>query len=304
MLNGPPPRFVRLLFGHGQGDVQRLRRDRGLLAHLGERLLVLDDGVLEPADPVDLHRDDVARLDRSRVRRRPGEQHVAGLERDQPRQVGDLVGEREHQVRPGVPVLHRFAVHERPQNQIVRVDVAGVDHHRAERTEPILALDAQHRAAVGVAEVMDAPVVGDRVATDIVECLVKPNAVAAASDHDRDLTLVIEESAAWRPAHHGEMPGDRRGRLHEVGRLARHTSHLVFLRARAIGEVGGEDLARRHRRQPAFDFTDFYFSAVGRDRVAIERALDRPAVVLDPYPFHVINASCSCWATTSTPSTV
>ena len=85
----------------------------------------------EPADPLDLDLDQVARLDRPRVGRRPGQQHVAGLERDQPRDVGDLVGEGEDQVVAGVPLLDLLAVDEGADGQVVGVDVGGVDDERA-----------------------------------------------------------------------------------------------------------------------------------------------------------------------------
>ena len=116
-----------LVLGHRQGDVKRLGADLGRRADLLELAVGLDDRVREAADPLDLDLDDVAGLDRARVRRRAGEQDVAGLERDQPRDVGDLVGEREEQVGAGVALLDLLAVDEGAHGQVGRVDVGGVD---------------------------------------------------------------------------------------------------------------------------------------------------------------------------------
>ena len=59
--------------------------------------------------PGDLDLDDVARLHRPRVRGRAREDHVAGLERDQPAEVGELVGDGEEEV-VGRRLLHDLAV--------------------------------------------------------------------------------------------------------------------------------------------------------------------------------------------------
>ena len=104
-------------------------------------------------------------------------------------------------------LLDLLAVDERPERQILGVDVGGVDHNRAERAEPVLALDAEHRAAVGVAEVVDAPVIGDRIAADVVERLVEGHPVTRSPDHDRDLTLVVEEPATGGSHDRGQVPG-------------------------------------------------------------------------------------------------
>ena len=95
---------------------------------------------------------------------RAGQQDVAGLERDQPRDVGDLVGDAEEEVVPVWRLLDELAVDEGAQPRSSGSTSRGVDERGPERAEAVLALDAQHRAAVGVAEVVDAEVVGDRVA--------------------------------------------------------------------------------------------------------------------------------------------
>ena len=87
---------------------------RPACADRGQLLRALDDPVRQPPDPVHLDLDEVAGLHGPRVRRRPGEEHVAGLERDQPREVGEHVRERPEQL-ARVPLLDDLAVHVRPE---------------------------------------------------------------------------------------------------------------------------------------------------------------------------------------------
>ena len=194
--------------GQRERDVKRVRRHRRLLADGLELAVELDDGVLEAPDSVDLDRDDVARLDGPRVGRRPRQEHVARLERDQAGDVGDLVREREEQVASRVALLHELAVHVRANGQVVGIDVVGVDEGGPERAEAILSLDAQHRAPVGVAEVVDAPVVGDGVTGDVAESVADRRPEAALADDDRDLALVVEESAPAGPRDGRTVRGD------------------------------------------------------------------------------------------------
>ena len=106
VLHGARRPLLGLVLGHRQRDVQRLGASpRGGAPTSSSSRSSSTIVVAQPADAVDLDLDDVAGLDRPRVRRRAGEQHVAGLERDQPRDVGDLVGEREQQVGARVALL-------------------------------------------------------------------------------------------------------------------------------------------------------------------------------------------------------
>ncbi len=69
---------------------------------------------VEPADARDLDLDDVAELHRPRVGRRPGEDDVAGQQRDVAAQVGEDVVDPERHVRHRV-LLHDLAVEVGPQ---------------------------------------------------------------------------------------------------------------------------------------------------------------------------------------------
>ena len=69
----------------------------------------------------------------------------------------------------------------------------------AEGAQGVGALHAQHRAGVGVAEVVQPVVVGDRVAGDVVAGVVVAHVPAGAADDDGDLALVVEPLAVRRP---------------------------------------------------------------------------------------------------------
>ena len=152
--------------------------------------------------PGDLDLDDVARLHRPRVRGRAGEDHVARLERDQPAEVGELVGDREEQV-VGRRLLHDLAVEVGAQGEVGGVELGRRHELGPEREEAVVPLDAQHRAAVGVSEVVHADVVRARVAADVVEHLVDRDALHPPPDHDRELALVVEEPRAAAPSRTG-----------------------------------------------------------------------------------------------------
>ena len=188
-----------LVLGNRERDVQRVRRHLELLARPGQVDVPLDDRVREPAQAGDLDLDDVARLHRPRVRRRAGEDDVPGLERDQAAEVGELVGDGEEQVVRG-RLLHDLPVQERAQGVVGRVELGGGHELGPDRQEAVLALHAQHRAAVGVAEVVQADIVGGRVAGDVVEHLVDRDALHRPPDDHRELALVVQEPRAFRSA--------------------------------------------------------------------------------------------------------
>src|SRR6478672_1951120 len=90
---------------HGRPDAAELpvAAERGRLDLFGgarlradvvaDRLVALDDRVAERAEALDLDLDHVARLDRTRVRGRPGQDHVTRLQRDR---AGDIRDEVRH----------------------------------------------------------------------------------------------------------------------------------------------------------------------------------------------------------------
>src|SRR5690349_12582834 len=116
----------------------------------------VDDGILHPADALDLAPDAVAGLEEhGRVAehadtcRRAGDHQVARLERDLLGDEADQLGHREQHV-GGVPVLHQHRIvaarGDAPAAQGEAgggVDLVRGDEHRADRKERVAALRAQ-----------------------------------------------------------------------------------------------------------------------------------------------------------------
>ena len=126
----------------------------------------------------------------------PVEHDVAGLERDQPAQVGELVGDPEQQV-ARVRLLHDLAVEVRAQREVLGVELGRRTSSGPSGRKPSWPLTRSIDAAVGVAEVVEADVVGARVAGHVLEQrVVDPDAVHALADNDGQLALVVEEPRA------------------------------------------------------------------------------------------------------------
>ena len=122
------------------------------------------------------------------------------------------------------------------------------DDARTDRAQGVRALDAQHRAGVGVTEVVQAEVVGDRVPGDVRSRLVTGDVSACAPDHDRDLAFVVEPLAAIRPHHRASMAVERTDRLVEVGRSRRQLGHEL-VDPTPVVEVNADDLGRHDRSE-------------------------------------------------------
>ncbi len=204
-----------------------------------------DDVVGQPAQPVHLDLDHVAGLDRPGVRGRSRQQHVARAEGDGAGDVGDqVVHVPLHLV--GGAVLREPAVDIGAQP--LAVEVPAGDESRAERGHRVRALDAQHRPGIGVAEVMQPEVVGDRVAGDKVAGLCRRDTAAGTPDHDRDFALVVEVAAVGRADHGAAVPHQRRDRLVEVRRRSRQRRAKLGDPAVMV-QMHRDDLGRHDRRQ-------------------------------------------------------
>ena len=132
-------------------------------------------------------------------------------------------------------LLHDLAVEIGAQRALADVDTA--HQAGADRAEAVLPLHAQHRAGVGVAEVLRADVVRRRESGQVVPD-VRRRDVAHRPAHDRgDLALVVQVLAVRRPAERAAVRVERGRRLLEVGR--RVESGAAGTRSGATRSSGG-----------------------------------------------------------------
>ena len=217
--------------GHGAGRVERVVR--------------LDDGAAQPARRVvtraDLDFNLVAGADHGGPGRRAGQDHVAGVEGDEPGQVGDDVVETEEHVprRPGI--LDQFPVHPGPEPERGQVHGAGDEQARADRSVAVQALRPQVGAPVGVAQVVDAEVVRGGDPGHAVPGLGPGDPAGRRSDDERHLALEGQQLAARGACHGIAALGQRRGGLEEVRRPGRRRA--AFGRAAPVARVHRDDLA-------------------------------------------------------------
>ena len=217
--------------GHGAGRVQPVVR--------------LDDGTAQPAGrlvagaDLDLHH--VTGLHHGRAGRGAGEDHVAWFQGEQPGQVGDDVAEAEQHVLRGPGVLGQFPVDPGAQAQLGQLDAPGIDQPRADRGEAVDALGPHVGAAVGVAQVIDAEVVGGRDLVYVIPPVSRADVAGAAADDQRHLALEGQQFAAGRAGYRIAAFGQRGGGLEEIGRPGRHRA--AFCRAAAVADVHRDDLA-------------------------------------------------------------
>ena len=189
---------------------------------------------------VDLDLDDVAGHDDRGARGRAGEDHVAGLEGEQLRQVGHQATEGEQQGVAGV-LLHELPVHPGAHAQGGRVDRGRVDQVRSERREAVAALRAHVRSRVGGSQVVQAEVVRRGDGCHVLPAVVGGDAPRGLADDERDLALEGEQLGARGAFERLAGCRERRRGLEEVARLGRRSPPLRG--ARGVVEVHGDDLA-------------------------------------------------------------
>ena len=133
---------------------------------------------------------------------------------------------------------------------------------------------------------MQADVVGRREAVDVVEHVALRHAAHPLADDHRELALVVEEMRAGRAPHRAEVSVERARRLDEVGGLRRHPRDGVLEQPRAVGQVHGDDLRGRDRREPADVVGGELAAVVGDHAPALQVTPDAIAADLDPHPLH------------------
>ena len=221
-------------------------------------LRLLDHGVAELADPVDLDAYRVADLEQAvgerlahgaDACRGAGGDDVARLERERLGEVRHLL-EAVVDHLAGVAVLAQLVVDVSPDREVVRIaELLGRDQPRPERAVRVERLAHRHgrRAHLPIAH---GDVVGDRVAGDHLVSALERNVPTPRADHDRQLTLIVEQV---RDARHVDAVvwTDHAGDL-----LVEEDRELRRLHARLGDVVGvvqpdGQELPRPDRREQA-----------------------------------------------------
>ncbi len=232
----------------------------------------LDHRVRQPAEPVDLHLDDVAREHRARVGRRAREDDVAGEQCEVASDVLEQGVDPPYHLRDG-RVLHHRPVDERAQRRLAHIDPA--HETRPERTEAILTLDPEHRAGVGVTEVVQAGVVRWAEPGEVIPHVVGPYAPHRSADDRRDLAFVVQELAVGRTNELAAMPVECRCGLDEVRGVVTFELAAELSRSRQVVQVHAHDRAR-------FDRADVQRRALVDRRAVFEHE----AVSLGPAMVH------------------
>src|SRR5690606_2661983 len=169
-----------------------------------------DDVVAQPSQAFGLDLDHVPRPHGTRVGGGARQQHVARVQGDRAGDVGgEVVHVQLHLV--GAAVLDQLAVDVGPQ--VLAAEVPVGDEAGPKGAERVGALDPEHRARVGVAEVVQAVVVGDGVAGDVRARVGGRDVAAGPADDDRDLALVVEVPAPFRADDRAPVGVERRDRL-------------------------------------------------------------------------------------------
>jgi hypothetical protein len=174
----------------------------------------------------------------------PGEDHVAGQQGHEGRDVFDQRRDAEHHL-ARLPRLADVAVHAGLDAHVVGVQV-GLDP-RPERARPVEPLRARP-LIVGLLQVAERDVVPACVPEDVLERLLGTDVPRDPSDHDGQLPLVVDPAADRQQP--DRVPGtDHGGRgLEEHQRLLGHL-HPELGRVRCVVLPDADDLRRQDRRE-------------------------------------------------------
>src|SRR5690606_12467124 len=197
--------------------------DRAAADRLIRRLI--DDAIRQLSDAVDFDLDDVPGLhpqrriaSRADAARRPGSDHVSGLELRERRAVGDQRWDVEAELADAL-VLHDLAVEPRREPHARRVALLVGGHEpRSERAACVKILPGRPLRAVTL-KVADAAVVEARVARDVLERPFGRHASGAFADHDGEIALVVELDGLGRPHDRLEVADEAAREAHEDHRI-------------------------------------------------------------------------------------
>ena len=182
----------------------------------------------------------------------------------------------------GRGILFDLTIHDRLDLLVVEVPVR--DQTRAERAQGVAALDSQHRTSVGVSEVVQAIIVGDRVASDVLTGLVGRNVATGLADDDADLTLVVQPFAAFRAHDVALVSGERGDRFVEIRGCGRKLCHEL-LDAALVVQMHTDDLGRLDRGEVYGIFESDGATVASDEGVAVLDDFDWVTVEKNPAGF-------------------
>ena len=156
----------------------------------------------------------------------------------------------------GVPVLHRLAVEHGLDLQCVRVRyLISRDDARPERTKRRERFaSAPLTASFFDLPIASADVIRTRVAEDILQCVGLRDVQTRLSNHDRQLTFVVNLIASEMPRQHNWVAGivQSSAVLHEQDRIIRNR-FVPFFRVLSIVQTNAHDVGRNDRSQQLGD---------------------------------------------------
>jgi hypothetical protein len=141
----------------------------------------------------------------------------------------------------GTGILDRDAVDERADRRLAHVYAA--HQPRSEWTEAVLPLHSQHRARVGVAEVVQARVVRGTEPGQVVPHVISAHPSHGPANDRGDLAFVVQELAVRRTDELAAVAVERRRGLHEVRGMVAFELASELHGPRGVVEVHAHDRA-------------------------------------------------------------
>src|SRR5216683_4122146 len=189
-----------LLGRERQRGCQGIYGDCRLSSHGREIAVQFHYCIFQATNALYFHHHHIANLNRARMGWCSRQDHISWFKRHEASEIGDLIGERKHQVVLCIPLLYDFPIDVGAQDEIIGIDIFRVNEHGTKRAEAILSFHTQKGAAISMEKVMNAPIVGEGIASNVVQSILYSHTRAAFADDHCNLTFVVEKMAATRPS--------------------------------------------------------------------------------------------------------
>src|SRR6266567_4786900 len=196
-----------LLSSERQRGCQRIHGDCWLSSHSHKVAIQFHHCVLQATNAFYFHHHDIANLNWARMGGCSCQEHISWLQRYEASQVGDLIGKGKHKVVLCMPLLYDLPIDVGAQDEVVGIDIFSINEHGTKRTEAILSFHTQKGTAISMEKVMYAPIIGEGIASDVVQSILNGHARTAFADDHCDLTFVVEKMAATRSSDRSAMEG-------------------------------------------------------------------------------------------------